>query len=168
MDYSDLTVQAELEELMQQLENTTYIDPAYTESWLRDFTDFVERNKDYDPIDISNEANFIQALDEVDNQQLFYKEKGPFILFSCFQIYLGSGHTHFRADIKMSNASQAQIVGARFLIQGSKIHNAVEEKIFVEQLRAVCDASKYNVTVFHPYFIYFDQVRIMQQKQTLT
>jgi hypothetical protein len=28
----------------------------------------------------------------------------------------------------------------------------------VEELRQVCHLSKYNVTVFHPYFIYFDQV----------
>ena len=78
LDYSDKTVQLELEDLMQQLENTTYIDPAYSESWLRDFTDYVERNKDYDPIDISTEGKFIQALDEVRSimsEQLLYVTK---------------------------------------------------------------------------------------------
>ena len=80
------------------------------------------------------------------------------VFFAAPQIYLGSGPSHYRSDIKLSNGTLPQIIGARFLIQGAKIHDAVEEKLFVEELRVVTSASKYNVTVFHPYFIYFDQV----------
>jgi hypothetical protein len=36
LDYSSPVVQEELMELLARLENTTYIDPVYTESWLRD------------------------------------------------------------------------------------------------------------------------------------
>ena len=64
-DYSSPEVQEGLERLILQLENTTYIDPFYTESWLREFLDYVRRNKDYSPIDISNEASFIEALNSV-------------------------------------------------------------------------------------------------------
>ena len=64
-DYSSPEVQEGLERLILQLENTTYIDPFYTESWLREFLDFVRRNKDYNPIDISSEASFIEALNSV-------------------------------------------------------------------------------------------------------
>ena len=64
-DYSSPEVQEGLERLILQLENTTYIDPFYTESWLREFLDFVRRNKDYNPIDISTEASFIEALNTV-------------------------------------------------------------------------------------------------------
>ena len=35
VDYSDKKVQTEMEELLRALENTTFIDPLYTESWLR-------------------------------------------------------------------------------------------------------------------------------------
>ena len=35
VDYSDKKVQKEMEELLRALENTTFIDPLYTESWLR-------------------------------------------------------------------------------------------------------------------------------------
>ena len=35
VDYSDKKVQEEMEELLGALENTTFIDPLYTESWLR-------------------------------------------------------------------------------------------------------------------------------------
>jgi len=41
LNYSDVQVQNDLEDLLSSLENTTYIDPIYTESWLRDFTDYV-------------------------------------------------------------------------------------------------------------------------------
>ena len=64
-DYSSPEVQEGLERLILQLENTTFIDPFYTESWLREFLDYVRRNKDYSPIDISTEASFIEALNSV-------------------------------------------------------------------------------------------------------
>ena len=64
-DYSSPEVQEGLLRLLSQLENTTFIDPLYTESWLRDFLDYVRRNQDYTPIDISNEALFIEALNSV-------------------------------------------------------------------------------------------------------
>ena len=35
VDYSDKKVQTEMEELLRALENTTFVDPLYTESWLR-------------------------------------------------------------------------------------------------------------------------------------
>ena len=65
MDYSDPEIQKDLEELMQTLESTSFIDPTYSESWLRDLLDYVDRNKDYEEIDISNEANFVDVLNRV-------------------------------------------------------------------------------------------------------
>lgn len=62
LNYSDPLVQLDVEEIMQRLENTTFIDPIYSESWLRDFLDYVKRNEDYDPIDISTEEQFVDAL----------------------------------------------------------------------------------------------------------
>jgi hypothetical protein len=64
-DYSLPEVQEGMERLLSQLENTTFIDPLYTESWLRDFLDYVRRNKDYSPIDISDEQKFIKNLNSV-------------------------------------------------------------------------------------------------------
>jgi hypothetical protein len=71
-------VQAGLEDLLLQLENTTYIDPIYTESWLRSFLDYVERWRDYpdyDQLKTNNEQNFIRTLKDVSR---FYN------LFECF------------------------------------------------------------------------------------
>ena len=43
------------------------------------------------------------------------------------------------------------------MIQGAHIYDTNQEQKFVEELRAVCHASLFNVTVFHPFFIFFDQ-----------
>ena len=66
LDYSDPVIQSDLENLMRQLESTTFIDPVYSESWLRDLLDYVDRNKDYDDtLDISSEDKFVDVLNRV-------------------------------------------------------------------------------------------------------
>ncbi len=76
LNYSDPEVQAGILDTLESLENTTFIDPTYTESWLRDFLDYVDRNKDYVPIDISTEAKFIQSLNEVKSKQKSHYKVG--------------------------------------------------------------------------------------------
>ena len=63
--------------------------------------------------------------------------------------------------------SEVHIVGSRFVLQGANIRSANDEAALVQQLRAICHASKYDVTVFHPYFIYFDQVGVTIIGQTM-
>ena len=59
-----------MEALVQALENTTYIHPAYTESWLRSFMDYVTRWSDYPggpELRVDTEQNFISTLKDVSN-----------------------------------------------------------------------------------------------------
>ena len=65
LDYSNLTVQREIESMMKELENNTFIDPFYSESWLRDFLNYVEKSEEFQKIDISTEEKFVTALNEV-------------------------------------------------------------------------------------------------------
>ena len=164
-NYSSPKVQEGLERLLSELENTTYIDPLYTESWLRDFLDYVRRNQDYSPIDISNEKAFIEALNVVSLQKKKEDKRLPFFreldsswyfFFFFFQSYLGSGVTKYSEDVDFSNDGQ-HIIGARFMIQGAHIYDSNMEQIFVQELRDVCHRSPFNVTVYHPFFIFFDQ-----------
>lgn len=65
-NYSDPVIQAQVENLTQTLENSTYISSTlYTESWLRSFIGYVSRNQDYLNATIDNEADFISSLKEV-------------------------------------------------------------------------------------------------------
>lgn len=66
LNYSDPITQMQIEETLQELENTSYVtSPIYTESWLRSFLSFVERNNDYLNVTIDDEPSFIDALKEV-------------------------------------------------------------------------------------------------------
>ncbi len=63
-----------------------------------------------------------------------------------------------------------EVVGSRFVLQGHRILDSRDEARVVEELRLICHHTKYNVTVFHPYFIYFDQVSIpalIEKKQAI-
>ena len=50
--------------VLQRLENSTYIDAQATDCWLRDFLDYIDRNKDYSDVDlpISTEYDFANTL----------------------------------------------------------------------------------------------------------
>lgn len=81
MDYSDKFVQQQVENLTQTFENTSYIsNPLYTESWLRSFLQYAERNEDYLNISLKTEDGFISALKEVT------KSTSPRVLYSDYFI----------------------------------------------------------------------------------
>lgn len=63
----------------------------------------------------------------------------------------------FSLDVKF-NENETKIIGMRFLIQAVNISGTEHEKEMVRALRKICKESPLNVTVFHPYFVFFDQV----------
>jgi hypothetical protein len=66
LNYSDPMIQAQVENLTQTFENTTYISsPLYTESWLRSFVGYIHRNQEYLNVSIDTEESFIKILKEV-------------------------------------------------------------------------------------------------------
>lgn len=69
LNYSDPITQVQIEDVMQQLENTSYVtSPLYSESWLRSFLSYVERNNDYLNLTLDTEEDFIDALKEVSDE----------------------------------------------------------------------------------------------------
>ncbi|OWR54203.1 Ptc-related protein [Danaus plexippus plexippus] len=139
-NYSDPKIQDEVEILTQRLENTSYISNSlYTESWLRTFVNYVERNNDYLNISIDSEEDFIKNLKE-----LWLFSANPFSL-----------------DVKF-NKEGDQILASRFLIQAINISGTNHEKEMVKALREVVAQSPLNATVFHPYFVFFDQFELVR------
>lgn len=66
-NYSDPKTQYDIEQVTERLENTSYVTSSlYSESWLRTFLSFVERNNDFLNVTIDNEIDFIAALRTVD------------------------------------------------------------------------------------------------------
>ncbi|XP_045785831.1 patched domain-containing protein 3 [Maniola jurtina] len=138
-NYSDPMIQDEVENLTQKLENTSYISNSlYTESWLRTFVNYVDRNNDYLNVSIDTEEDFIHNLKE-----LWLFPANPFSL-----------------DVKFNEAGN-QILASRFLIQAINISGTNHEKEMVRALREVVAQSPLNASVFHPYFVFFDQFELV-------
>ncbi|CAH2241276.1 jg3337 [Pararge aegeria aegeria] len=139
-NYSDPKIQDEVETLTQRLENTSYISNSlYTESWLRTFVNYVERNNDYLNVSIDTEEDFIHNLKE-----LWLFPANPFSL-----------------DVKFNEAGN-QILASRFLVQAINISGTNHEKEMVKALREVVAQSPLNASVFHPYFVFFDQFELVR------
>ncbi|XP_046993292.1 patched domain-containing protein 3 [Schistocerca americana] len=140
LNYSDRAVQDEIENLTQTFENTTFISsPLYTESWLRSFVGYIRRNEDYLNVSIDTEEDFINTLKE-----LWLFKPNPFSL-----------------DVKF-NDEGTRIIASRFLIQAVNISTSNDEKAMVRALRKICHESPLNVSVFHPYFVFFDQFELVR------
>lgn len=64
----------------------------------------------------------------------------------------------FSLDVKFDQ-SESKIIASRFIIQAINITDGNVEKDMVSDLRRIARESPLNVTVYHPYFVFFDQVR---------
>ncbi|XP_064118928.1 patched domain-containing protein 3-like isoform X2 [Macrobrachium nipponense] len=136
LNYSDPTTQEQLIELHQQFENLTYVAGAfYTESWLRAWLGFLDRNQEYMELNVTTEEDFI---------------------FNLRDVYLSGPANPYTQDVAF-NEDYTRIVASRFIIQTYKIMDANDDKDMMETLRKVAQDSPFNVTVFNPFFIFFDQ-----------
>ncbi|XP_054003081.1 patched domain-containing protein 3 isoform X1 [Hylaeus anthracinus] len=138
-DYSDPVVQQQVENLTRSLEASGYISsaPIYTESWLRGFLNYV--NYSGTEVNITNEESFITTLKET---------------------WL-SPKTSFSLDVKFDEAEE-HIVASRFMIQAVNVSGTNQEKDMVKELRRICADSPLNASVFHPYFVFFDQFELVK------
>ncbi|XP_054287352.1 patched domain-containing protein 3-like [Macrosteles quadrilineatus] len=140
LNYSDPLIQDQIENLTRTFEASPYIStPLYTESWLRSFVSYVKRNQDYLNVSIDTEDSFIKTLNE-----LWLFKPNPFSL-----------------DVKFNDAG-TRIIASRFMIQAVNISDGNMEKDMVRDLRRICQESHLNVSVFHPYFVFFDQFELVR------
>lgn len=64
-------------------------------------------------------------------------------------------------DVKFDE-NETRIEASRFLIQAINISDTNHEKQMVRDLRAICKSAPLNVTIFHPYFVFFDQFELVR------
>lgn len=75
LDYWDVDVQNEIENLTKTFENSTFISsPLYTESWVRSFVNYVNRNQEELNVTIDTRETFLQTLNDVriENFRIIY------------------------------------------------------------------------------------------------
>lgn len=59
------------------------------------------------------------------------------------------------------NDDKTKIIASRFLVQALNITDTNHEKRMVKDLRALVTQSPLNATIFHPYFVFFDQFELV-------
>jgi len=142
IDYSQKRAQQRIKQLITRFENSTHIAENMSTSWLQDFLGFVERNKMFygdQPdmqLEIDNEKNFVSSLRDV---------------------YLSDQENDLMLDV---NFDGDHISSARFMVQGFKVDSATKETAMITELRQISkefSTENFQVTVFHPFFIYIDQ-----------
>ncbi|XP_034190230.2 patched domain-containing protein isoform X1 [Osmia lignaria lignaria] len=138
-NYNDPVVQQQMENLTRALEASKYISsaPIYTESWLRTFLSYVNNN--LNEVDVKDEKSFIKVLKDT-----WLSPKNSFSL-----------------DVKFDEQEE-HIIASRFLIQAVNVSGTNQEKDMVKELRRICTDSPLNASVFHPYFVFFDQFELVK------
>lgn len=140
INFADPLIQGKIENITQTFESSQYIDGKVTQSWLRDFLDYVQRNSDNTDYDFS-----------VDTEQKFTD--------LLRTVYLADPTNPLNLDVEYSDDLK-RVKSARFLIQGHNIKNSYMEQQMVMELRDICNrfsTEDMQIDVFQPFFIYIDQ-----------
>lgn len=95
LDYWEESVQNEIENLTRTFEQSPYVSSSsfFTESWLRSFKGYVDRNRDTMNISIDTKENFMKTLKEV---------KYTFIILVIFFRVL---HLYYHINYYMKNTT---------------------------------------------------------------
>ena len=83
-----------------------------------------------------------------------------YLTTETFQYYLGGSGNNYALDL-IFNEDETRIVATRFIVQAYKVMGAEEDRLLMQDMRRFAEESPLNVTVFHPFFIFFDQVRLI-------
>lgn len=82
------------------------------------------------------------------------------IFCSFFQHFLIPSET-YSLDVKL-NDDKTRILATRFLVQAVNITDTNHEKAMVRDLRKLVHDSPLNASIFHPYFVFFDQFELVR------
>lgn len=74
--------------------------------------------------------------------------------------WLFAGNT-YSLDVKF-NDDGTKIIASRFLVQALNITDTNHEKRMVKDLRQLVKESSLNASIFHPYFVFFDQFELVR------
>ncbi|XP_077159467.1 patched domain-containing protein 3-like [Paroedura picta] len=133
VQYWNASVRTELENCMQMLENSSFVDKHLSESWLRIYVMVTK----WMSLNIDDQKSFIGNLS---------------VLYQA--------HPDAKWDL---NIIDDEISASRFFLQSVKIYSAIDERYLLEDLRGLTGECEIPIIVFHPAFIYFDQYLVIAQ-----
>ena len=140
LNYADPNIQNRIENMLQKFEKSPFVaDKILTESWLRAYQTFLSQEDSF---------LFLQALNVSDQLDFNRGLRDIFLHFPLTEA--------FRNDI-VFNDDGTEIIATRYIIQTKNIKDANMEKDMLIALREITDSFPFPVTIFHQYFIFFDQ-----------
>ena len=138
VEYWNPETQKEIEELTQAFEESEFIyGPRFTESWLRMYLRFLEQVVGTTQVD---KATFINLL-----QTQFLTQP----MFKQFSL-----DVNFKKD---ENGMATDIEVSRFLIMSEDMLNTTREGEMMVAVRDIGAKSHFNLTIFNPAFVVYDQ-----------
>ncbi|XP_071944897.1 patched domain-containing protein 3-like [Antedon mediterranea] len=134
LDYSDTTVQANIEKLTSDYESLDVIHSSeFTESWLRYYLFYLQTAS----ITYSNNVEFITILRQ--------------------QFLQVAAYAHYSQDIVFEDENSTEIIASRFILLSKDISSTERERELLEQTRDVSEASPYATFPYNTLFVFFDQ-----------
>ena len=129
-----------IDNLIDSLEKSNYINPHLSKSWLHDFRTVSQAQafiKNITEEPWRTEADFVQEVHS------FYENSS----------------SQYRLDLAY-NKDVTRILASRFLIQGQNIHSTKDQEKMVVEIRDIChnySDGNFKANVFNSYFPYTDQ-----------
>ena len=140
VNYTDPGTFHRVDNLIESLERSDYINPHLSRSWLHDFRT-VSQAKAF--ISNTTEEPWSSEADFVKEVHSFYDNSS----------------SQYRLDLAY-NENVTRILASRFLIQGQNIHSTRDQEKMVVEIRNICQNysdQNFKATVFNSYFPYTDQ-----------
>ncbi|XP_067131612.1 patched domain-containing protein 3-like [Centruroides vittatus] len=139
LDYSNVTVQNDVEDLLQSFESAPFIsDSSTTESWLREFLAFTKSpvaKFSLSGYNLSDSEDFLNAF-----RNVFLKVKVA---------------NRFRNDV-IFNEEGDKITASRFLVSSYEEKIQMDEKSFFQNVKKIADNSKLPVVAYNFIFMYYE------------
>ncbi|XP_067131609.1 patched domain-containing protein 3-like [Centruroides vittatus] len=139
LDYSNVTVQNDVEDLLQSFESAPFMsDSSTTESWLREFLAFTKSpvaKFSLSGYNLSNSEDFLTAFKNV-----FLKIKIA---------------SRLKNDV-IFNEEGDKIIASRFLVSSYDNKAGIDEQLFLQTLKKVADNNKIPVIIYHLKFMFYE------------
>ncbi|XP_071483832.1 patched domain-containing protein 3-like [Diadema antillarum] len=138
LNYSDATVQQDLEALMEDFESSEYIHSSeYTEFWLRDFLKF---------LDAANVPASVRS------------DPDEFSRLLANQFLANPSFSRYSQDIIFEEGSNDTVIeSSRFILTGDSLVTTNQQVQMMSEVRDKASEADITLTTFSPFFIVYEQ-----------
>lgn len=145
LDYTEQSTRDDIDELLQEFKDNKYFvsSEEFVISWLSRYVDYLTNQRvpstDVNTLDM---PEFIDILQD--------------------EFFAIEGYKYHQVDVVISS-DNTSITASRYFMQTKALDDAIAERTAMTDARDLADDSKFDVVVFTPSFIFFDQYTVILQ-----